>query len=368
MTDPTVSGPTVSGPTISGPVFHHLRVVEVAPLTDDAVAVTFDVPAELADQFIYRAGQHVTVRAEIDGADVRRSYSICANANSGKLRVGIKRLPGGAFSTWATTGMQAGIELEVMAPVGEFTVDPRPVHYGAVAAGSGITPVLSLVSTTLETVPGCRWTVIFGNRSADHVMFLDELEGLKDRYPERLQLIHVLSREQGVTPLFSGRIDAAKLEELLDRVVAPAEPVEWFLCGPFEMVTASRQVLTNRGVVAGRIHDELFFAGPLDPTSLPPEPADEEGTVALTIVLDGRVTTTRMRAETSVLDAALRVRRELPYSCKGGMCASCKARVTAGRVRMDKNWALVDYELAQGMVLTCQSHPLTDQVAVDYDV
>ena len=353
---------------MSGPSFHRLRVTEVAPLTDDAVAITFDVPSELAGDFAYRAGQHVTVRAEIDGADVRRSYSICSNANDGKLRIGVKRLPGGAFSTWATTHLRAGVELEVMPPVGEFVVDPEPRHYGAVVAGSGITPVLSLVSTTLEAEPGCHWTVIFGNRSADQVMFLDELEGLKDRYPDRLHLVHVLSREQGVMPLFTGRIDEAKLTELLDRVVSPAAPTEWFLCGPFEMVAAARTVLEARGLPTDLIHDELFFAGPLDVTSLPPEPSDQPGTVELSVILDGRSTTTRMLPETSVLDAALRVRAELPFSCKGGMCASCKARVIEGEVRMEKNWALVDYELAQGFVLTCQSHPTSDRLIVDYDV
>jgi len=353
---------------MSGPSFHRLRVTEVTPLTDEAVVVTFDVPPELTGDFAYRAGQHVTVRAEIDGADVRRSYSLCSNANSGKLRIGVKRLPGGAFSTWATTHLRAGAELEVMPPVGEFVVDAQPRHYGAVTAGSGITPVLSLISTTLETEPRCRWTVIFGNRSADQVMFLDELEGLKDRYPDRLQLVHVLSREQGVVPLFTGRIDQAKLNELLDRVVSPAAPSEWFLCGPYEMVMAARAVLAARGIGPEFIHDELFFAGPLDASTLPPEPEEQAGTVELSVIIDGRSTTTRMLPETSVLDAALRVRAELPFSCKGGMCASCKARVVEGEVRMDKNWALVDYELAEGFVLTCQSHPTSERLVVDYDV
>jgi ring-1,2-phenylacetyl-CoA epoxidase subunit PaaE len=353
---------------VSGPAFYPLRVVEVASLTDDSVAVTLEVPDDLREVFRYRAGQHVTIKAEIEGADVRRSYSICSNANQGKLRVGIKRLPGGAFSTWATSRLRAGDVLGVMPPVGEFTVDLRPVHYGAVAAGSGITPVLSLLSTTLEAEPGCRWTLIFGNRSAPSVMFLEELEGLKDRYPERLQIVHVLSREQATVPLFSGRIDAAKLEALLDRVVAPATPEEWFLCGPFELVATARQVLEGRGVASGLIHDELFFAGPLDPSTLPPEPEEGEVTVRLTLTLVGRSTTTRMRPEVAILDAALRVRNELPYSCKGGMCASCKARLVEGEVKMDKNWALVEHELAAGYILTCQSHPLTAEVTVDYDV
>ena len=216
--------------------FHRLRVGAVEQLTEDAVAISFDVPAVLRSQFDYLPGQHVTIRAEIEGADVRRSYSICANANRGDLRIGVKRLPGGVFSTWATSDLAVGSELEVMPPVGEFTTSPEPIHYGAVAAGSGITPILSLVSTFLEAEPDCHFSVIFGNRGADSVMFLDELEGLKDRYPERLQIIHVLSREGGVADLFSGRITTERLAELFDRIIGPRLPAEWFLCGPYDMV------------------------------------------------------------------------------------------------------------------------------------
>ncbi|MGH8958015.1 MAG: 1,2-phenylacetyl-CoA epoxidase subunit PaaE [Acidimicrobiia bacterium] len=348
--------------------FHRLKVAEVERLTDEAVAITFEVPHELAGSYSYLPGQHVTVRADIDGADVRRSYSICANANRGDLRIGVKQLPGGAFSTWANSRLRPGVELEVMSPVGEFTTEPRPIHYGAIAVGSGITPVLSLVSTFLESEPGCRFTVIFGNRGADSVMFLDELEGLKDRFPARLHLIHVLSRESGVTSLFTGRLDRTRLTELLDRVVGPDQPEEWFLCGPFEMVMSARQLLEDRGAAPRLVHDELFFAGPLDLNTLPAEPESVEGTIALELTLDGRRSTTRMRPETSILDAALRVRPELPYSCKGGMCASCKARMVEGEVAMERNWALVDSEVEAGYVLTCQAHPLTDAVAVDYDV
>lgn len=352
------------------PTFHPLRVTEVAPLTDDAVAVTFDVPDELADTFRYLPGQHVTVRAIVDGEDVRRSYSICANANEGKLRIGVKRLPGGTFSTWATTALAAGTTLDVMPPIGEFTITPRPDemrHHGAVAAGSGITPVLSLVSTTLESEPRSRWTVLFGNREARTVMFLDELEGLKDRYPDRLHLVHVLSREDAGLPLFHGRLDEDRLAALFDRVVDADDVDDWFLCGPYDMVHAARAALAARDVPDDRVHDELFFAGPVDPSTLVAPPDEGEGVVSLTVTLEGRATTVRMRPETSILDAALAVRSELPFSCKGGMCASCKAMVVEGEVRMDRNWALVEEDLDQGFVLTCQAHPLTDRVAVDYD-
>ncbi|MDP9495426.1 MAG: phenylacetate-CoA oxygenase/reductase subunit PaaK [Actinomycetota bacterium] len=350
--------------------FHPLRVIEVSPLTDDSVAVTFDVPPQLIPTFQYLPGQHVTLRAEVDGEDLRRSYSICANANRGKLRVGIKRLPGGAFSTWATSQLHAGDVIGVMPPVGEFTIQPeagRARHRVAIAAGSGITPVLSLVSTTLESEPGSSWTVLFGNRTVNSVMFLEELEALKDRYPARLQLFHLLSREGSDLPLLSGRIDAEKLATIHDKLLGGREVDSWYLCGPFDMVMMARETLTQMGVGEDRIHDELFFAGPLDVSTLPPEPAPGEGSVHLTVILDGRAVDTLMTPETSILDAALRVRSELPYSCKGGMCASCKGRIEEGEVTMVKNYALIDSEIEAGYVLTCQSHPVGDRVVVRYD-
>lgn len=352
--------------------FHPLRVSSVEPLTDDAVAITFEVPDDLADRFRYLPGQHVTVKADVDGADVRRSYSVCANANTGTLRVGVKRLDGGAFSTFATSRLATGDTLEVMPPVGEFTISPDPNnvhHYAAIVAGSGITPVLSLVSTTLQSEPRSRWSVILGNKGASSVMFLDELQGLKDRYPDRLQLIHVLSRELPDLDLFAGRINEAKLSELFDHLLDPATVDHWYLCGPFEMVTGARSVIEARGADPDSVHDELFFAGPIDPALRPIlDDGEVEGSVGLTVKVGGRVTETWMEPEMTVLDAAMRVRRELPFSCKGGMCATCKAKVVEGAVRMDKNYALVASEVEAGYVLTCQSHPTSDALAVDYDV
>ena len=351
-------------------VFHELRVTEVSPLTDDSVCVTFDVPAELSAKFAYLPGQHVTVRKEIDGEDVRRSYSICAPAGGGKLRVGVKKLRGGSFSSFATERLAAGDTLQVMPPVGEFTLDidpSKPRKAVAIAAGSGITPVLSLISSSLEMEPKSSWTLLYGNRTANSVMFLDELEGLKDRFHPRFQLFHILSREGSDIPLLSGRIDAEKITTIHDRLLG-SEPVDgWYLCGPYDMVMDARETLIGLGVDKDRIHDELFFAGPLDPTALPPEPPPGEGSVDLTVILDGRAVDTRMTPETSILDAALRVRAELPFSCKGGMCATCKGRIEEGAVRMDKNYALVDSEVESGYVLTCQAHPTTDRVVVRYD-
>jgi ring-1,2-phenylacetyl-CoA epoxidase subunit PaaE len=350
--------------------FHDLEVREVEQLTDESVAVTFEVPPQLRPRFSYLPGQHVTLRAMVDGEDLRRSYSICANANEGALRVGIKRLPGGAFSTWATTQLRAGEVIGVMPPVGEFVIQPDPTrvsHRVAIVAGSGITPVLSLLATTLALEPGAHWTVIFGNRTASSVMFLEELEGLKDLYPDRLQLFHLMSREGSDVPMLSGRIDAEKIKQIHDVLLGGRSTDEWFLCGPYEMVTMARETLLGLGVKGKRIRDELFFAGPLDIADLPPEPLADEGTVHLTVILDGRAVETRMTANTSILDAALRVRPELPFSCKGGMCATCKGRIEVGEVTMEKNYALIDSEVDAGFVLTCQSHPVGDRVVVRYD-
>lgn len=355
----------------TAPVFHALEVASVEPLTDDSVAVTFVVPNPLRDTFSYLPGQHVTVRAIIDGQDVRRSYSICANANTRALRIGIKRLEGGAFSTWATKELQQGDHLDVMPPVGEFHAKPDPLrsrNYGAVAAGSGITPVLSLVSTLLESEPKSTFTLIFGNRETRSIMFLEEVESLKDRFPTRFQLVHVLSRESQVIPMFEGRIDHEKLEHLFDKAVDASRIEEWFLCGPYGMVQAARGVLERRGIEPHLVHDELFFAGDA------PEPdtesvTDMEGMAAVSFTLDGRTSTVAVDpAGPSILDYALTVRRELPFSCKGGVCATCKAKVISGDVSMEQNWALVPEEVDAGLVLTCQAHPLTETVELDYDV
>ncbi len=350
--------------------FHRLRVTEVTRLTEDSVAVTLDVPDELRDSFDYLPGQHVTMRATVDGEDTRRSYSICAPAGSGKLRVGIKRLPGGAFSNYANDTLAAGDQLEVMPPVGEFTIDidpTRPRRAVAIAAGSGITPVLSLISTSLESEPEAQWTLIYGNRTVGSVMFLDELEGLKDRFHPRFQIFHLLSREGSDIPLLSGRIDPEKIRTIHSRLLGDVPVDGWYLCGPFDLVATARATLIELGADQSTIHDELFFAGPVDLSTLPPEPPAGEGTVELTVILDGRAVETRMSPETSVLDAALRVRTELPFSCKGGMCATCKGRIEEGEVTMTKNYALVDSEVEAGYVLTCQAHPVTDRVVVRYD-
>ncbi len=353
------------------PNFYPLKVADIEPLTEEAVAITFYLPDELRPTFAYLPGQHVTVRAFIDGEDVRRSYSICANANDGALRIGVKRIPGGVFSTWATTRLQPGETLDVMPPVGDFTITPErdaAHHYVAIAAGSGITPVLSLLSTVLESEPRSECTLVFGNRTTASIMFLEELADLKDQYPDRFQLIHILSREPQLVPLFDGRIDGHKLDQLCRHLVDIETVDGWYLCGPYGMVMAAREFLTGRGVPEPAIHDELFFTEEIPDIPIV-EDEDAEGFATVRFSLDGRQSTVKVDPDgPSILDHALQVRRELPFACKGGVCATCKAVVVEGEVRMDQNYALVPEELERGLILTCQSHPVTDEVVIDYDV
>jgi ring-1,2-phenylacetyl-CoA epoxidase subunit PaaE len=368
---------TLTRPVRRRPQFHALAVAEVTPLTEDAVAVTFAVPTELREAYRFRPGQHLTVRRVEDGEDVRRSYSICSTPDllerTGLLRIGVKLIPGGAFSGYATSSLRVGDTVEVLPPLGHFTtaLDPaRTRHYAAVVAGSGITPVLSLVAAALETEPGSRFTVLYGNRYARSVMFAEELADLKDRYPTRLHLVHVLSREPQDAELLSGRLDAARLARLLDTLVDPAAVDEWFLCGPYGLVVDARTVLSERGVPEAAVHTELFH---VEDTPVPtrtrrdadgPAGADQS---EVTIVLDGRASTFTMDRDGRVLDAALRVRAELPYACKGGVCSTCRAKVVEGEVEMARNYALEPDETAAGYVLTCQSSPVTPRLVVDYD-
>ncbi|MEW2473061.1 1,2-phenylacetyl-CoA epoxidase subunit PaaE [Micromonospora gifhornensis] len=370
---------TITRPVRRRPVFHPLPVVAVDRLTADAVAVTFAVREELRAAFAFRAGQHLTVRrpptdaaALPDGEDVRRSYSICSTpeelARHGRLRIGVREIPGGAFSSYACGALRSGDTVEVLPPLGHFTTafaPDRVRRYGAVVAGSGITPVLSLVATALAVEPASTFTLVYGNRTANSVMFAEELADLKDRYPTRLHLVHVLSREQGESPLLSGRIDAERLGRLLDTIVPGDVIEEWFLCGPYGLVVDAREVLAGRGVPESAVHTELFHvdAAP-EPVRRPDESA---GGTEVTIVLDGRSSSFTMRRDERVLDAALKVRGELPYACKGGVCSTCRAKVVSGEVEMARNYALEPDEVAAGYVLTCQSSPRTDTLTVDYD-
>lgn len=352
-------------------VFHRLRVAAVDRLTDDAVAVSFEVPADLRGEYAFLPGQHVNVALPA-GDDTRRSYSICSSPRDGRLRIGVKRIPGGVFSAYALDGMKPGDELDVMTPAGRFTVQVDPAHakhYAAIAAGSGITPVLSIVTAVLETEPASRVTLLYGNRTSRTVMFLDELADLKDRYPDRLNLVHVLSRETQEAELKSGRIDGERLGRFLDTLLPPDTVDDWFLCGPYTMVTESRDTLAARGVERARVHSELFHVGDLPARAEAPAAAADvaEGS-EVTVVLDGRKSTVAVEdPDETVLEAVLRVRNDAPFACQGGVCGTCRAKLLDGEVAMDRNYALEEDEVAAGYRLTCQSHPTTPSVIFDYD-
>ena len=344
---------------------HPLRVAAVDQLTPDSVALTFEVPEDLRADYTWSAGQHVSIVCA-DG--LRRSYSICTPPSAGQLRIGVKRLPGGHFSEVVLDALQVGDSLEVMTPAGRFTprLDPTAHKvYAAVAAGSGITPVLSILSTILEVEPAAQVTLVYANRTHGSVMFLDEIADLKDRFLPRFRVIHVLSREEQEVELLSGRLDTTRFERLLDGLLPAKDVDEWFLCGPQEMVLEQREVLDRLG--ASSVHTELFHAetAPRAPIESDAVPGGSE----VTVRLDGRSSTFSLAADdVPVLEAALRVRPDAPFACRGGVCGTCRARVVEGSVVMDTNWALEPEELERGYVLTCQSHPTTDSVVVDYDV
>ncbi|MFE6783741.1 2Fe-2S iron-sulfur cluster-binding protein [Streptomyces sp. NPDC057680] len=351
--------------------FHPLRVSEVEQLTDDSVAVTFAVPPELHDTYRHLPGQHLALRRTGEhGEEIRRTYSICAPATpAGEapvLRVGIRLVDGGAFSTYALKELAAGDLVEVMEPMGRFTLTPRPGHFAAVVGGSGITPVLSIAATLLTREPEARFCLIRSDRTAASTMFLDEVADLKDRYPDRFQLVTVLSREEQQAGLPSGRLDRERLAALLPSLL-PVDAIDgWFLCGPFGLVQGAEQALRGAGVDRGRIHQEIFH---VDDGSAPtPVPtADTPAHATLTATLHGRSGTWPVDRGETLLDTVLRSRADAPYACKGGVCGTCRAFLVGGEVRMDRNFALEPEETDAGYVLACQSHPVTPDVELDFD-
>ncbi|WP_026552123.1 1,2-phenylacetyl-CoA epoxidase subunit PaaE [Arthrobacter sp. H20] len=375
--------------------FNELTVAEVRRLTGDAVEVTFAVPEHLAGKYDYLPGQYVALRTtlDVDGkpVEVRRSYSICAEPRPGEIRVAIKKDLGGVFSSWANESLKAGDRLDVMSPMGQFISKHemnelnQPEHlrqnldvagestFVAVAAGSGITPVIAIARTVLAASDNVRFDLIYANKAAMDVMFLEELADLKDRYPARFALHHVLSREQRISPLLSGRIDADKLQKLLGTVIRTDDVDEWFLCGPFELVQLCRDTLGERGVAQEKIRFELFSTGePARPEGQIGRPvrADDGGeNYTISFNLDGLLgkVASPTHARESILNAALRVRPDVPFACAGGVCGTCRAKLVSGTVEMEENYALEPDEIEKGYVLTCQSRPTSEAVSVDYD-
>lgn len=352
--------------------FHPLTVASVRPETDEAVVVSFAVPAELADAFRFTQGQHLTLRSTIAGSDERRSYSICAGVDDGELRVGVRKVPGGRFSTWICEQLKPGDALQVMAPEGRFFVPLDAAerrHYLGIAGGSGITPILSILKTVLAAEPDSRFTLVYANRKLRSTMFVEELEDLKNRYLSRLTLHLVFSQEATDLDLYTGRLDRAKLGTFFATLIDADDIDHAFVCGPWGMNDEAEAALRDAGLPAERIHVERF--GVPDAAAVARETTPREGDAAdatITIIRDGVKRDIAFHAEQgNVLDAAAAAGLEVPFSCKSGVCCTCRARLLEGEVRMARNFALEKHEVEAGFVLTCQSHPLTERVVLSFD-
>ncbi|MFR9728458.1 1,2-phenylacetyl-CoA epoxidase subunit PaaE [Saccharopolyspora sp. MS10] len=359
--------------TVDAPVparrrgFRPLRVAAVDPLCEDAAAVTFEVPPELAAEFAFRPGQSLALRRTGPDGEQRRSYSICAAAGD-RPRIGVRVVPGGLFSSWLVHEVRPGDVIDVLPPSGSFTPDlGSGGQHVLIAAGSGITPLLSIAASLLRETTS-EVVLVYGNRRSDTVMFADELADLKDRYPARLDLVHVLSREPREAELLSGRLDPDRLRALLGTLVPVDETAHWWLCGPHGLVDGAREVLAGLGIDPARVHRELFHVDEPPPEPVRAEDAPPPGARSeVTLVLDGRTSALSLARDVPVLDGAQRSRPDLPFACKGGVCGTCRAKVTAGEVVLRRNFALEQAELDAGYVLTCQSLPVTDQLTVDFD-
>jgi ring-1,2-phenylacetyl-CoA epoxidase subunit PaaE len=350
----------------TAPRFHSLTVASVDRLCDDAVAVTFDVPPDLAGEFAFWPGQSLTVRRSVDGVEERRSYSICAPMGE-RPRIGVREIPGGLVSSWLVHEVRPGDPVEVQTPTGSFRSDPRlGGRHLCIAAGSGITPMLSIAASVLAR-SDAEVTLLYGNRTSRTVMFVEELADLKNRYGPRFQLVHVLSREPRDVELFSGRLDADRLRRLVEALVPVSSVDHVWLCGPFGLLADARQVMAGLGVPAEKVHVEHFYVDDPPPELERPVPVVPGATSEVTVVLDGLSSTTSMPQSQPILDSAQASRSDLPFACKGGVCGTCRALVREGEVHMRRNFALEDAEVDAGFVLTCQSLPVTDSVTVDFD-
>jgi ring-1,2-phenylacetyl-CoA epoxidase subunit PaaE len=358
----------------AAPQFHTLTLSSVDAEAANAVSLSFHIPADLQSTFAFEPGQFLTLRATVEGQDIRRSYSICSTpqalTHDGVLQVGIRAVDGGLFSNWATTQLRAGETLQVMPPQGRFGVQrARALHRVGFAAGSGITPILSIMASTLQSQPESKFTLVYGNRHMSSVMFNEALQDLKDRYPDRLTLIHILSRQSQEVPLLEGRIDGDKVRAIIAALLPVKSMDEVFVCGPGAMIEATEAALIEAGVSAKRVHSERFTSStPSAPRKANVTQSDSsKKAIQLRIVLDGKPYDMTMGPDDHVLDVALQQGLDLPYSCKGGVCCTCRAKVMEGHVEMSKNFTLEPWEMAQGFVLSCQARPTTAKVVVSFD-
>ena len=352
--------------------FHALRVAEVVPETAEANSIRFEIPPELRDRFAFKAGQHLTLRATLNGEEVRRNYSLCTAPDEQDWMVTVKRIGGGLFSNWVGDSLKPGDEIDVMPPHGSFTTQFNPSaarHLVGIAGGSGITPVMSLIRTTLKNEPNSRVTLLYGNRDSSSVIFLEALADLKDKHLGRLEIYHFLDAEEQDIELFNGMLDRARCEEAITHLVPAAADVDgWFICGPGPMMDAAEGALLDRNIPKDRIHIERFTADrPAGEVSreIAELQTKAEG-LSVAVTLDGRTRRVPFTAG-NILDSARASGLPAPFACKAGVCATCRAKVTKGKVEMAARYGLTDEEVAAGYVLTCQSVPLGDGVAVDYD-
>ncbi len=354
--------------------FHQLSIKDIRRETEHCVSIAFDIPAPLQEEFKYKQGQYITLKINYKGEELRRSYSICSSPiTDNELRIAVKAIDGGRVSGFLNNGISAGQKMEVMRPMGNFFVEmpaASPQHYVAFAAGSGITPIMSLLKTALASHPQNIFTLVYGNRSMNQVIFKDELEHLSGKYGDRLRVHHVLSREATADPLFAGRIDAEKCTRMLSRFSDVKAANHYFLCGPFDMIEDLRTTLKSAGIDDEKVHFELFNTPAPDAVSSITPPAPGTTAVAeckVTIVLDGDETEITVAPNTNILDAALDAGLDAPYACTGGSCCTCRAKIVEGHAVMDVNYALTEKEVKAGYILTCQSHPTTPTMIVDYD-
>jgi len=353
--------------------FHKLKIAEVRRETPDAISIRFEIPEHLKEAFAFKAGQHLTLRAELDGDDVRRNYSVCVAPSDNELRIAIKQMIPGRFSVWANANFREGQEIEVLPPMGRFVVpdaDQENPSYVALAGGSGITPVISIIKTVLETRRGARFVLLYGNRNTASVMFLEELAGLKNRYMERLEVYHFLEDEAEEIELFNGRLDGEKCEAVFDSLIDVRSADTFFICGPGPMMDAAEAALLARGVAREKILIERFTSSVLSAEQLAQREALQQKAAGteLMVTLDGRRSRIAFDpTKGSILDCVQAAGMPAPYACKGGVCTTCRAKILQGQVTMTKNYGLTEQEVADGYVLTCQSVPASDHVVLSYD-